>query len=188
MQISEKQNKATGEIVDLIANSIGRNREVHSATAIATSARLSGAFLFRSFGLNIDGAKPGTAALSQQANEEGPKLINVIGTVLSNLGVTVDNEKIKSAEIQKCELDFLQSLNATQTKASEIMKKYGLNEKEMASACAMSTAFIIQQCQNDLDVESAFNTAVYGLIEGSKTVPPKMTELTTYQKKWYKFW
>lgn len=58
----------------------------------------------------------------------------------------------------------------------------------MAVACAMSTAFIIQQCQNDLDVESGFSKAVYGLIEGSKTVPPEMTEPPTEQKKWYKFW
>jgi hypothetical protein len=188
MNILEKQNKATGEVVDLIASTIGQNREVHSATAIATSARLSGAFLFKSFGLNIEGAKPGTAVLSNQANEEGPELINVIGTVLSNLGVTIDKAKMESAEIQKSEIDFLQSLNVTQTKASEIRNKYGLKDKEMAIVCAMSTAFIIQQCQNDLNVESGFNTAVYGLIEGSKTVPPKMAELTTEQKKWYKFW
>ena len=188
MNILEKQNKATGEIVDLIASSIGKNREVHSATAIITSARLSGAFLFKSFGLNIEDAKPGTAVLSQQANEEGPELINVIGAVLSNLGVTIDNAKMESAEIQKSELEFLQSLEATQTKANGIMKKYGFKEKEMAIACAMSTAFIIQQCQNDVNVESGFNTAVYGLIEGSKTVPPEMAELTTEPKKWYKFW
>ena len=188
MEISEKQNKATGEIVDLIASAIGRNREVHSATAIATSARLSGAFLFKSFGLEINDAKPGTAVLSQQANEQGPELINVIGAVLSNMGVTVDNDKMESAEIQKTELDFLESLSATQTKANRIMKKHGLSEKEMAVACAMSTAFIIQQCKNDVEVESGFNTAVYGLIEGSKTVPPEMTESKTEQKKWYQFW
>jgi hypothetical protein len=188
MNISEKQNKATGEIVDLIASSIGKKREVHCATAIITSARLSGAFLFKSFGLNIEDAKPGNAVLSQQVNEEGPELINVIGAVLSNLGVTINNSKMESAEIQKTELDFLQSLSATQTKAAELMKKHGLNEKEMAVACAMSTAFIIQQCQDDVEVESGFNTAVYGLIEGSKTVPPKMTKSTTEQKKWYQFW
>ena len=188
MNISEKQNKATGEIVDLIASSIGKKREVHSATAIITSARLSGAFLFKSFGLNIKDVKPGTAILSHQANEEGPELINVIGAILSNLGVIIDNTKIESAEIQKSELEFLESLDATQTKASEIMKKYRLKEKEMAIACAMSTAFIIQQCQNDVNIESGFNTAVYGLIEGSKTVPPEMIESTTELKKWYKFW
>ncbi|UKM66581.1 hypothetical protein GSB9_03171 [Flavobacteriaceae bacterium GSB9] len=188
MEISQNQNKATGEIVDLIASAIGKNREVHSATAIATSARLSGSFLFKSFGLNIDDAKPGTAVLSNQANEEGPELINVIGAVLSNMGVNIDNNKMESAEIQKTELDFLQSLNLTQAKATEIMKKHKLTEKEMSVACAMSTAFIIQQCQNDLEVESGFNTAVYGLIEGSKTVPPELSESTTEQKKWYKFW
>lgn len=188
MEITQNQNKATEEIVDTIASAIGKNREVHSATAIATSARLSGCFLFKSFGLKIDDTKPGTAVLSHQANEEGPELINVIGAVLSNMGVSVDNEKMESTEVQKNELDFLQSLNLTQFKATEIMKKHKLTEKEMAVACAMSTAFIIQQCQNDLTVESGFKTAVYGLIEGSKTVLPEMSESKTEKKKWYKFW
>lgn len=188
MEITQNQNKAAGEIVDLIANTIGKNREVHSATAIATSARLSGSFLFKSFEFKIDDAESGTAVLSQEANEHGPELINVIGAVLSNMGVTVDNDKIELAEIQKTELDFLESLSATQAKAHGIMNKYELNEKEMAVACAMSTAFIIEQCQNDLEVESGFNTAVYGMIEGSKTVPPKITQLATEKKKWYKFW
>ncbi len=154
MEINQNQNKATGEIVDLIASAIGKNREVHSATAIATSARLSGSFLFKSFELKIDDAEPGTAILSQEANEQGPELINVIGAVLSNMGVTVDNDKMESAEIQKTELDFLESLSATQAKAHGIMNKHKLNQKEMAVACAMSTAFIIQQCQNDVEAHS----------------------------------
>lgn len=188
MQITENQNKATGEIVDLIANAIGRKREVHSATAIITSARLSGAFLFKSFGLNIDDAKPGTAVLSDQANQEGPELINVISAVLSNLGVAIDNNKMESAEIEESELDFLQSLSVTQTRANKIMAKYLLTYKEMAVSCAMSSAFIIEQCKNDIAVESGFNLAIYGLIEGSKTVPPRIVEKRTNQKKWYKFW
>lgn len=188
MKISENQNKVTGEIVDLIASAIGKNRAVHSATAIATSARLSGAFLFKSFGLNVPDAKPGTAVLSNQANEEGPELINVIGAVLANLGVTIDNQKMESAEIKKAELDFLESLNATQTEAIKIMENHKLSPKEMSIACAVSTAFIIEQCKNDLSVESGFKTAIFGLIEGSKTVPPQTDKTKSEQKKWYKFW
>jgi len=188
MQISEKQNKASGEIVDLIANSIGRNREVHTATAIATAGRLSGTFLFKSFGLDLQESKPGTVVLSQQANQEGPELINVIGVVLSKLNVPVDNEKMASAEVQESKLDFSQTIKATFLKASEIMKTHGLSEKEMAAACAIATGFIIQQCQTDLNVESGFTTAIYGLIEGSKTVPPPLSNSTNEQKRWYKFW
>jgi len=188
MQISENQYSAADEIVDLIAGAIGRNREVHIATAISTSARLSGAFLFKSFKLNIRDAKPGTPVLSEQANEEGPELINVIITVLSKLGVSLDNSKMEAAGMQEPLIDFLHSLNVTQTKANDIMRKYRLSDKEMAVACAIATGLIIQQCQNSLSAESGLNTAIYGLIEGSKTVPPEINEYKTEKKKWYKFW
>lgn len=178
MQIKDEQQKAARDIVDLIASAIGKNREVHSATAIATASRLSGAFLFNSFGFQVNNATPGTAMLSTEANEQGPELINIIGGVLGNLGITLDAKQLESAKIETAELDFLKSLKITQKEAETIRIKYDLNFKEMAITCAMSTGFIIEQCKNDISVASGFNIAVYGLIEGAKTVPPKSDQAT----------
>lgn len=183
MEISEKQNKAAGEIVDLIARLIGQKREVHSATAIAAASRLSGAFLFKSLALNIQDENPGTAVFSIEANKQGSELINLIGAVLANLGIAIDKNKMDTIEIEKSELDFLESLKATQDKANVIMQNNNLSYKEMSIACAISSAFIIEQCKNNLPPESGLNTAIYGLIEGSKTVPPAPPK----KKKWYKF-
>ena len=160
---------------------------MHSATAISAASRLSGTFLFKSFALNIQDENPGTAVFSSEANEQGQELINLIGAVLTNIGVAIDNSKMESAEIEKSELDFLESLNATQDKANVIMQNNNLSNKEMSIACAMSAAFIIEECKNNLTIESGFNTAIYGLIEGSKTVPPRTVEITKEKKKWYKF-
>ena len=63
MNIKPEQQIAAGEIVDLIAEKIGTNRQIHSATAIAAGARLAGSFLFRSFGFKLGDIKPGTAVL-----------------------------------------------------------------------------------------------------------------------------
>ena len=188
MQITEHQNKAAGEIVELIASSIGKNRAIHPATAISTCARLAGSFLFRSFELEIKDAKPGSAVLSEQANIEGPKLINIIMAFLGNLGVNLDNNKMASATIEKSELEFLTALTITQHKAFEILNNHNLSYVEMAQACALSTAFIIEQCKNDLAVETGFRTAGYALAEGSKTFPPKMEVDEIVKKKWLKFW
>ena len=187
MQISENQNQAAGDIVDLIVHATGRNGGVHPATAIAGAARLSGSFLLRSFKFEVGDAKPGTVLLSQEANEEGPLLINVIGAVLSSLGVQIDNSQMESAEPQTSNLDFLTSMEATQSEAIKIMEKHGLEAKEMSVSCAMATAFIIQQCRQDLPAEAGFQTAIMGLIEGSKTAPPKMT-YTEKKKKRFGLW
>lgn len=182
MEMSQNQKKASGEIVDLILNVTGKNKKLHSATAIATSARLSGLFIFRSIGLNIADEKPGTIVLSGEANEGGGELINVIGFILSDIVLDIDNNKLELAEIPKAQINFIESLNLTQTKAIEIMRKYKLTEREMSVACAVSTALIIQKCQNDLDVETGFITALYELIRGSKTVPSKLNGPTTRLK------
>ena len=73
-----------------------------------------------------------TAIVSHQANEEGPEIINIIGVVLSNLGVVIDQSKMETAEMQNTELSFLESVNVTLPKAIITMKRFGLSEKEMA--------------------------------------------------------
>ena len=188
MQITPNQNKAAGEIVELIANNIGENRAIHPATAISTCSRLSGSFLFRSFNIELKDAKPGSAVLSEQANTEGPKLVNIVAAVLHNFGISLDAKKMEVATIGKSNLEFLEAMQKCQSKAFEIMKNNNLNHVEMAQACAMSTAFVIEQCKNDLQIENGFQTAGYGIVEGSKTVPPTTGSGPIEKKKWYQFW
>jgi hypothetical protein len=61
-----------------------------------------------------------------------------------------------------------------QNKAAIIMNRNRLNFEEMAYSCAIATAFMINECQQDMPVESGFNGAIYGFIEGSKTYPPDL--------------
>lgn len=188
MQITEGQTKAAGSIVELIAGKFGTDRQIHPGTAIAAGARLAGSFLFRSFNFKLSNASPGSPVLSEQANEKGPVLVNVLGGVLNNLGVSMDTDKMNTASNVESNFTFLETLQHIQDQAHEIMHQNNLDQEQMAYSCAIATAFIIKECRNDLPVESGFHTAVYGFIEGSKTFPPDLKSPKPSKKSIFKFW
>jgi len=178
MQITEQENKAANEIVELIANELGKNRAIHPGTAIASCARLCGSFMFRSFNIQLKDITPGSAVLSEQANEKGVILFNILSWMLNNSGININKDKLSKFPEAESNLNVMDTLNLLQNKALIIMNQNKISFEEMAYACAMSTAFIIKECQQQLAVESGFNTAVFGFIEGSKTFPPPFTNET----------
>ncbi|RBP48257.1 hypothetical protein DES53_1011058 [Roseimicrobium gellanilyticum] len=192
MQISEAQHKTAGELVELIAARLGSGRAVHPHTAIASSARLAGSLLLRSFNLNIHDVTPGTVVLSNEANEQGPQLVNIFGSLLQHFGVQFDPAKLGGDHKrgEDPELTTLQSLSLLQDEAMEIARKNAVPLKEAAHAAAMATAFIAKECTKDVGAETAFNIAVHGFIEGSKTSPPHPASpsVSGEKKPWYKLW
>jgi hypothetical protein len=188
MQIKPEQNTAASSIAELVANKIGSNRAVHPATAISACARLAGSFMMRSFNFKLDDITPGTVMLSEEANQKGPNLINVLGGMLSSMGVVPNSNKLNTASNAQANLSFLESMQLLQNDAFSIMKQNSLTEEEMAYSCAMATAFIIKECKNDLEVETGFHTAVYCFIEGSKTCPPKLDVAEKKKKGLFGFW
>ncbi|HET9745316.1 MAG TPA: hypothetical protein VFP97_06380 [Chitinophagaceae bacterium] len=182
MQITKEQNDAAGSIVEWIANEIGNNRQLHAGTAIAAGARLAGSFMFRSFNFNLNNVSPGAPVLSEEANEKGPVLINVLVVTLKNLGVEPDAGKMNTHSKVESSLTFVETILGLQDQAQSIMNQNNLNKEQMAYSCAIATASIIKECQNDLPVESGFHTAVYGFIEGSKTYPPELGTPKTKNK------
>lgn len=193
MQISEAQNKLAGQLVDLVASSLGAGRAVHPETAVACSARLAGSLLLRSFNLNIETVEPGTVVLSNEANEQGPQLINILGAMVARFGVPLDAKKLHgqpNARGRDPELTVLQSLQLLQDKALELVSRSQLSLVEASHAAAIATAFIVKECAKDISGEVGFNIAAYGFIEGSKTAPPRKTSRPPESKKkpWYKLW
>ncbi len=172
MNFTKAHDMAAGEIVELILDKLGENRQIHPSAAISAAARLAGSFYFRSFNVDLNNQKPGSAVLSEQANEKGPLLLNVLSLSLSSFGIKLDKNSIRTSSKVESDLSFLDSLTIFQEKAHEIMNRNELTLEQMAHACAMATAFIIKECESDLSVESGFKTAVYAFIEGIKTCPP----------------
>jgi len=179
MSSLEAQNKVAGALVDLVAAAVGSGRAVHPETAIASASRLSGSLLLRSFNFNDQGLEPGSVLLSERANEEGPQLINILSAAIQSFGVNLDKGKLGGGgelrgEVPK--LTVVQSLELLQDDALSIASKSGLGPKEAAQCAALATAFIVKECAQNIGGEVGFNVAVYGFLEGSKTVPPMLRD------------
>jgi hypothetical protein len=134
---------------------------------------MAGTFLFRSFGFSVKDIEPGQVIFSDQANEQGPVLIEILGIVLSQTGVVLDVEQYGSdgGTENQPNLSFLETQKRLEPKYSDIRERYGLSLQEAAEACAVATALLIQESSTVLDPNVAFNIAVYGFIEGTKTAP-----------------
>jgi hypothetical protein len=200
MGITENQNKAVNEIVEMIVDVIGKgSREIDTTEAISSTARLAGSFLFRSFGFEINDAKPGTVMLSEEANTKGPQLVNITHAVLQNFGIQIDNDKMSNGNQKQAESNFIEVIGKIQKPALEIMNNNKLSYEQMAQSSAIATAFIIQQ-SNNISPEEGFGIAIYHYIEGTKTNPPEFEKKTEHKseskdlkkenesKPWWKFW
>lgn len=205
MGITENQNKAVNDIVEMIVNIVGKgSREIDTTEAISSTARLAGSFLFRSFEFEINDAKPGTVMLSEEANTKGPQLVNITQAVLQNFGIQIDNSKMSNGNQKQAESNLLDVLGKIQNPALDIMKANELTYEQMAQSSAIATAFIIQQ-SNNITPEEGFGTAIYHYIEGTKTYPPEFSNapnktdtINTPKKEkanhkneskpWWKFW
>lgn len=173
MEITKNQNDAVNDIVEMVVNVIGNgSREINTIEAISSTARLAGSFLFRSFRLKINDAKPGTVILSEEANTKGPQLVNITHAVLYNFGIRIDNNKMSNGNRKHAESNFIDVISKVQVPALDIMNKRELSYEQMAQSAAIATAFIIQQSSN-ITPEEGFGIAIYHYIEGSKTNPPE---------------
>lgn len=173
MALSQAQLDAASEFGTTAMQTFDQGGAFPAETVIGAVARMAGSFLLRSFGLSLSGIQPGSVVLSEQANEQGPRLIQLLGGALQSIGVTLDKSKVAAAQASPRGLkeSFLQTQSALETQFGAVRDKYGLTDGEAADSAAVATALLIKNCSQSLDPHVGFNLAVYGLIEGSKTAP-----------------
>jgi hypothetical protein len=193
LNITAEQNKAAGDFVELVAAKIGHGRAIHSETAIAACARLSGSLLLRSFNFPLETSEPGTVLLSEEANQKGPELINTMLGFLSTAGVPIDQLKVdhQAGRGEEPHLNIDAALNLLQVDAITIGKRHGLQLDQSAQAVALATGFIVKECIPQIGAGVALNVAMYGFVEGSKTIPPRIENVQPIRSKvkpWYRFW
>src|SRR5262249_43532492 len=92
----EAQFVAANEYYGLILGRLADERGVHAETAISAAARMAGTFMLRSFGLRLEGMEPGSAVLSEAANDRGPLLLNTLGAGLNALDVLLERDKLRA--------------------------------------------------------------------------------------------
>jgi hypothetical protein len=110
---------------------------------------------------------------SEQANEQGPRLVEVLSEILAQLGVELDRTRLgeEPGPDNQPQLGFLETQKLLEPPFAAIRSRHGLSEQESAEAGAVATALLLRQCAPVLDPHVAFNLAVYGFIEGAKTAP-----------------
>jgi hypothetical protein len=134
---------------------------------------MAGTFLFRSFGFDLSDIQPGQVVLSDIANERGPVLIEILAAALSHLGVALDEEELgddNSGENQP-EQGFIETQRLLEPRFLAVEKRHGLSHSEAAEAAAFATALLIQGYSHAVAPNIAFDIALYGFIEGTKTAP-----------------
>jgi hypothetical protein len=165
--------EAAREFAAATVDLLKTERGVHAETAVAAAARMAGTFLFRSFEFPASDIEPGQAVLSDRANEQGPMLVSILGAALSELGASLGREDPSDAALQEAQPNqsFLDTQRVLEPSFRAIADHHGLTQQDAAHAAALATAFLIQDCSTVLDPGVAFNIAVYGFIEGTKTAP-----------------
>jgi hypothetical protein len=110
------------------------------------------------------------------ANEQGPRLINILGSVLANMEIMIDPNRIDFSipPDDKPQLSLLETQAKLEPALAHSMQQHQLNYGEAASAAAAATALVIAECADIVDPHAAFNVAAYGFVEGAKTVPNRV--------------
>ena len=96
--IRKEQVECAEEFENLIFNSLQSEKGIHAETAVAASARMAGTFLFRSFGFPLKGIESGQPVFSDAANEQGPKLMELLDSALKQMGLNIDQKLLEAAD------------------------------------------------------------------------------------------
>jgi hypothetical protein len=171
--LTQAQLDAAAEFGTTALRAFDQGGTFPAETVIGSVARVAGSFLLRSFGLPLEGLKPGSVVLSDQADQQGPRLVQILGSVLQSVGVKLENPKLSAAQATGRERKeaSLQEQGLLESQFAAIRDKYGLSDGEAADSAVVATAVLIKNCASLLDPHVGFSLAVCGFIEGAKTAP-----------------
>ncbi len=156
-----------------IAGLIDRETSLRPELQILACARMAGTFLFRSFALALNPATPGTLLKAETAAQSGPALIGLLESSLSRLGISASTSGLDLNKLQPLPdaPAFLDSQRQWEPRLAVLRQQFSLGLEEMAQACAVATALLIKKSEQSVPVAAITGRAIYGFIEGSKTVP-----------------
>jgi hypothetical protein len=181
--MSSTNAKQIVEAADLLNEALRKvvvsEQGTHAETLIAAAARMAGTMLFHSFSPGFDHLPPGTVCLTDQANTQGPELLQLMLATLGQLGHTNIDRRALAGTGERCTLSSL-SLAETQQMLEPWYRKIqglcGLSLREVADAGAIATAMLIHDCGSVLPVATGCAIAVDGMVESAKTVPQRVAE------------
>ena len=169
----DAQQKCSRLIAEYIISALATARGPHAETCVTAAARMGGTILFRTFGLPTANMQVGSTVLSDIANQCGPVLVEVMRAGLSGLGIEIDDRIAGSGPTEQHAplLTIIQTQEKLDARIGELTTSLGLHGEPAARSCALATALLISLTKDVLDPNIAFGLAVYGFVEGTKTIP-----------------
>ena len=161
----------------LLVERLTTEEGVHAETIVAAAGRLAGSLLFRTFNLALDRHQPGSTILSDIANMKGPELLDTFGEATEQLEISLSAQSLAELvpEEHQPHQSLLDQLASLTVPITEIGVQHNLSLEETAHACAIAAALLVRDVSDVLEPKMAARIVVYGLVEGTKTVPPKCT-------------
>ena len=190
MPPTKPQFAAAKRYVDIVVREFRTDKGVHAETAIAAAARMAGTFLFRSFNFPLKDIEPGSAVLSDAANDHGPLLIQTLGAALNALRVELDQSKLSGGvpDDNRPHVTLTETQARVESSFRDVSARLGLTAEQSAHACALAAAQLIQLSAGALDPNIGFSVAAYGFVEGAKTAPVPFDQVVAKKRPWYRFW
>ncbi len=173
MEKKTGMDTAAKEIYTWLVSKLQKDASVHIGTLVSAAARLGGASLYRSFNFEDGKVAPGTVVLSEEANQEWPKLMSMLLSTLKANGVQVDPAKfvMQTPEQHKPQKTILELQAELQGSFNQLMIKHGLDYRQGAYAAANACAIAILKSRLLVDPHITCGLAALGFVEGSKTAP-----------------
>jgi hypothetical protein len=166
---------AATEVMGIFDRHFRTPQGIHAGTVLSTAAWLSGTSLYRSFGYTQN-PEPGAVMLSEKANQEFPKLLNLFHFYMFQGGVQLKPEQfiLQPPDAHKPLKTILEIQDAHQDEYNAIMKRHGLDYMDGARAgiivCSMVFSYHCTQ-RKDIDPRVGAGIISMGIVTGAKTVP-----------------
>lgn len=167
--------EAATEVMGIFDRHFTTSNGVHAGTVLSTAAWLAGTSLYRSFGYPQE-HEPGMVILSEIANQEFPKLLNLFQFYIfqSGLPLQADQFILQIPDEHKPLKTILEIQEAHQDEYNAIMKRHGLDYLDGARAgmivCSMVFSYHCLQ-RKDIDPRLGAGIISMGIVAGSKTAP-----------------
>ena len=173
--LQKNRADAAREVMGIFDRHFRTPQGIHPGTVLSAGAWLAGTSLYRSFGYPQN-PEPGTVMLSEKANQEFPKLIDLFTYYVVQGGTPIKPEQfiLQIPDAFKPLKTILQIQEAHQDEYNAIMKRHNLDYLDGARAgiivCSMLFNYHCVKRQ-DLDPRLGAGIISMGIVTGAKTVP-----------------
>lgn len=166
---------AATEVMGIFDRHFRTPQGIHPGTVLSATSWLAGTSLYRSFGYDQE-TKPGTMILSEKANQEWPKLMDLFTYYMFQGGTNLKPDQfiLQVPDIHKPLKTILQIQEAHQDEYNAIMKKHGLDYMDGARAGIIVCSMLFNyHCVKRQDIDPRLGAGIIstGIVTGVKTSP-----------------